>query len=47
MSIPHCQIASYSATMSADGVQEETIEFISHVTPIVGADENISAASGF
>jgi len=48
MSIPHCQIASYSATMSADGVQEETIEFVSHVTPIVGVDENVSAvSSGF
>ena len=47
MSIPHCQIVSYSASMSADGVQEETIELISHVTPIVGADENKSAASGF
>ena len=47
MSIPHCQITSYSATMSADGVQEETIELMSHVTPIVGADENKSAASGF
>jgi len=47
MSIPHCQITSYSATMSADGVQEETIELMSHVTPIVGADENKSDASGF
>ena len=47
MSIPHCQIVSYSASMSADGVQEESIELISHVTPIVGADENKSAASGF
>jgi len=47
MSIPHCQIASYSATMSADGVQEETIEFISHVTPVVGINEQKSAVSGF
>ena len=46
MSIPHCQIVSYSASMSADGVQEETIELMSHVTPIVGADENKSDASG-
>tara|TARA_R100000808_G_C2075351_1_gene101256 strand:- start:63 stop:683 length:621 start_codon:yes stop_codon:yes gene_type:complete len=47
MSIPHCQISSYSATMSADGVQEETIELVSHVTPIVGINENKSDASGF
>ena len=47
MSIPHCQITSYSATMSADGVQEETIELVSHVTPIVGINENKTDASGF
>ena len=47
MSIPHCQITSYSATMSADGVQEETLELISHVTPIVGINENVSDVSGF
>jgi len=47
MSIPHCQIASYSASMSADGVQEETIELISHVTPIVGIGEDKGDASGF
>jgi len=42
MSIPHCQVSSYSTTMAADGVQEETIEFMSHVTPIVGSDPNAS-----
>ena len=47
MSIPHCQIASYSASMSADGVQEETIELISHVTPVVGIGEDKGDASGF
>ena len=48
MSIPHCQISSYSATMSADGVQEETIEFISHVTPVVGiAEDKGAVSSGF
>ena len=47
MSIPHCQIASYSATMSADGVQEETVELVSHVTPIVGINEDQTAVSGF
>ena len=47
MSIPHCQISSYSATMSADGVQEETIELMSHVTPVVGINEQKSTVSGF
>ena len=47
MSIPHCQITSYSASLSADGVQEETLELISHVTPVVGINEQKSDVSGF
>ena len=36
ISIPNCTFSEHGVTLNADGVQEETATFISHVTPIIG-----------
>ena len=38
--------SEYSTTMNADGVTEETLTFISHITPAVAATENTGTAQG-
>ena len=35
LSIPNCCVQSHSVTINADGVTEETIEFMSYVTPYI------------
>ena len=43
-----CTMASYSTTLNADGVTEETIEFMTHITPYVDGDatDGNTAATG-
>ena len=36
ISVPNCTFSEHGVTLYADGVQEETATFISHVTPIIG-----------
>ena len=36
ISVPNCTFSEHGVTLNADGVQEETATFISHVTPIIG-----------
>jgi hypothetical protein len=47
ISIPNCQYASKALSLNPDGVTEETIEFISHVTPVIGTSANTTATSNF
>tara|TARA_R100001443_G_scaffold11055_1_gene20716 strand:+ start:5884 stop:6546 length:663 start_codon:yes stop_codon:yes gene_type:complete len=45
VSIPNCQITAHTVTLNADGTTEETMEFMSHVTPLIGAAVNVTATS--
>ena len=38
LSIPACAITGHTVSINGDGTSEETLEFSSHVTPIVGAN---------
>ena len=42
ISIPACQVTSYSVTLNADGITEESMEFMSHADPIVAASHNVT-----
>ena len=41
--IPNACITGHSVTLNADGVTEETLEFTSHVTPIIAANATDAA----
>jgi len=41
--IPNACITGHSVTLNADGVTEETLEFTSHVTPIIAANADDAA----
>jgi len=43
ISFPLCTLTEHSVTLNADGVQEETITFMGHVTPIIGTDQSLAA----
>ena len=43
IAIPNACITGHSVSLSADGVTEETLEFTSHVTPIIAANANDAA----
>jgi len=45
VSIPNCQITGHTVTLNADGTTEETMEFMSHVTPLIGSAVNVTATS--
>tara|TARA_R100000988_G_scaffold70135_1_gene36065 strand:- start:23 stop:619 length:597 start_codon:yes stop_codon:yes gene_type:complete len=45
ITIPNCQYASKSVSLNTDGVTEETIEFISHVTPVIGTSAYTTATA--
>ena len=45
-SIPGCCIQSHSVSVNADGTSEETMEFMSYVTPLVGTGNNATAITG-
>ncbi len=47
ISVPNCQYSSKSVSLNTDGVTEETIEFISHVTPVIGTSGNTDATTAF
>jgi len=44
ITVAGCTFSEYGTTVNADGVTEETLTFISHVTPVVAAAESVSAA---
>ena len=43
MSIAGCTFSEYGTTVNADGVTEETLTFISHITPKIAATEETGA----
>ena len=43
IAIPNACITGHSVSLSADGVTEETLEFTSHVTPIIAANADDAA----
>ena len=45
ISVQNCTLTGYSVSLNPDGVQEETIEFISQVTPVVGTAVYTSVTS--
>lgn len=47
ISIPNACIQSHTVTVNADGVSEETLEFMSYVTPYLGTACNTGAANPF
>jgi hypothetical protein len=44
--VPNACVQSHTTTINADGVQEETIEFMSYVTPRIGSANYTTATSG-
>ena len=47
LTVPNACVQSHSVTVNADGVTEETIEFMSYVTPIIGTAINTGATTNF
>ena len=45
ISVQNCTLTGYSVSLNPDGVQEETLELISHVTPVVGTAVHTTATS--
>lgn len=43
VSLPNCQITGHTVTLNADGTTEETMEFISHVTPLINTAIDVTA----
>ena len=46
LTVAGCTFSEYSVSLNADGVQEETLTFISHIKPKVAAAPDESAAIG-
>ena len=46
LSVPGCTLSEYSVSLNADGVQEETLTFLSHITPTVTAGPDETNAIG-
>ena len=44
--VPNACVQSHTTTINADGTQEETIEFMSYVTPRIGTTDYTAATSG-
>ena len=42
ISVPACQVTGHSVTLNADGTTEETMEFMSNATPLLGATPNVT-----
>ena len=42
VSVPNCQITAHTVTLNADGTTEETMEFMTHITPYVGASADVT-----
>tara|TARA_R110002020_G_scaffold317175_3_gene532851 strand:- start:112 stop:771 length:660 start_codon:yes stop_codon:yes gene_type:complete len=45
ISIPNSTLTEYSVNLAADGVQEETVTFMSHVTPFFAGAEPVTTAT--
>jgi len=45
ISVPCCQVISHTVTLNADGTTEETMEFSSHITPLIGAAVDVTRIS--
>jgi hypothetical protein len=46
LTIPGCTFSEYSVSLNADGVQEETLTFVSHITPKVADSPDKTNAIG-
>ena len=44
--VPNACVQSHTTTINADGTQEETVEFMSYVTPRIGTADYTAATSG-
>jgi len=47
LSIPNACVQAHTVTTNADGVSEETIEFMSYVTPYIGTQTNLATTNPF
>ena len=47
IAIPNCCITGHSVSLNSDGVTEETLEFASHVQPIIAANAQHSDLVAF
>ena len=45
LSIPNACLQAHTVALNADGVQEETLEFMSYVTPVVAGTANVTATT--
>jgi hypothetical protein len=45
LSIPCCQVIAHTISLNADGTTEETMEFISNITPFIGATMDVTRIS--
>ena len=43
--VPNCCVQSHSTSINADGTSEETMEFMSYVSPNVGNEEYVTATT--
>jgi len=43
MTIPNCVVSAHTVTINADGTTDETLELTSMVTPVLQADNNVTA----
>ena len=46
LTVPGCTFSEYSVALNADGVQEETLTFVSHITPAVESGPDQANAIG-
>ena len=46
LTVPGCTFSEYAVTLNADGVQEETLTFMSHITPAVESGPDQANAIG-
>ena len=46
LTVPGCTFSEYSVSLNADGVQEETLTFMSHITPAVESGPDQTNAIG-
>jgi len=47
LSVPNCCVQSHTVTVNADGVSEETLEFMSYVTPYIATTCITGTTNGF
>jgi len=42
ISVPGCQVTGHTVSLNADGTTEETMEFMSNATPLIGSTPNVT-----